>query len=71
MTPPHLTPTAINIVGLRESARTQNLLTILEVGGLLLVAIAGLIATAPVEPSAATPTAWRASPTATSRRRPS
>src|SRR5512134_1808864 len=39
--------TAINLFGLRESARTQNVLTILEVSGLVLVAIAGLIATAP------------------------
>jgi amino acid transporter len=35
--------TAINIVGLRESARTQNVLTLIEVGGLLLVALAGLL----------------------------
>jgi amino acid transporter len=35
--------TAINIVGLRESARTQNVLTLLEVGGLLLVVLAGLM----------------------------
>ena len=49
--------TVINIIGLRESARTQNLLTILEVSGLLLVALAGLIATAPAGPSSATPTA--------------
>jgi amino acid transporter len=49
--------TVINLIGLRESARTQNLLTILEVSGLLLVALAGLIATAPAESSSATPTA--------------
>ena len=49
--------TVINIIGLRESARTQNLLTILEVSGLLLVALAGLIATAPAGPSSAAPTA--------------
>ena len=35
---------AINLFGLRESARTQNILTILEVSGLVLVAVAGLIA---------------------------
>jgi APA family basic amino acid/polyamine antiporter len=42
-----VTLTAINIVGLRESARTQNLLTALQVLGLLLVAVAGLLATPP------------------------
>jgi amino acid transporter len=35
--------TAINLVGLRESARTQNVLTLLEVGGLLLVVLAGVM----------------------------
>jgi len=53
--------TAINLLGLRESARTQNILTILEVSGLVLVAIAGLIATAPAAapaaPAAASPSA--------------
>ncbi len=39
--------TVLNIIGLRESARTQNVLTILEVSGLLLVTLAGLLATAP------------------------
>ena len=39
--------TVLNIVGLRESARAQNILTILEVSGLLLVTLAGLLATAP------------------------
>jgi APA family basic amino acid/polyamine antiporter len=39
--------TAINLLGLRESARTQNVLTVIEVSGLVLVAIAGLLATAP------------------------
>jgi amino acid transporter len=51
--------TAINLLGLRESARTQNVLTIIEVSGLVLVAIAGLIATAPAAapaaPAAASP----------------
>jgi basic amino acid/polyamine antiporter, APA family len=45
--------TAINLLGLRESARTQNILTILEVSGLVLVAVAGLIATAPAAAPAA------------------
>jgi APA family basic amino acid/polyamine antiporter len=33
--------TAINLVGLRESARVQSVLTILEIAGVLLVALAG------------------------------
>jgi len=45
--------TAINLLGLRESARTQNVLTILEISGLVLVAVAGLIATAPAAAPAA------------------
>jgi basic amino acid/polyamine antiporter, APA family len=45
--------TAINLFGLRESARTQNILTILEVSGLVLVAVAGLIAVAPAVTPAA------------------
>jgi APA family basic amino acid/polyamine antiporter len=49
--------TAINIVGLRESARTQNLLTTLEVSGLLLVAVAGLLAPTPADSTAASTTA--------------
>ncbi len=39
--------TVLNIIGLRESSRAQNVLTILEVSGLLLVTLAGLLATAP------------------------
>lgn len=45
--------TAINLFGLRESARTQNVLTIIEVSGLALVAVAGLVATAPTAAPAA------------------
>jgi basic amino acid/polyamine antiporter, APA family len=45
--------TALNVIGLRESSRTQNILTILEVTGLLLVALAGLLATAPAAAPAA------------------
>ena len=45
--------TVINLIGLRESARTQNLLTALEIGGLLLVALAGWMATAPAAAPAA------------------
>jgi amino acid transporter len=36
--------TAVNIIGLRESARTQNVLTLLLIAGLALVAVAGAIA---------------------------
>lgn len=36
--------TAVNIAGLRESARTQNVLTALEVGGLLLIVVGGVVA---------------------------
>ena len=43
--------TILNIIGLRESARAQNILTILEVSGLLLVTLAGLLATAPAAPA--------------------
>ncbi|HKO66178.1 MAG TPA: amino acid permease [Burkholderiaceae bacterium] len=39
--------TVLNVIGLRESSRTQNFLTILEVSGLLLVTLAGVLATAP------------------------
>lgn len=35
--------TAVNIVGLRSSSRLQNVLTILEIGGLLFVAAAGFM----------------------------
>ncbi len=55
--------TAINLLGLRESARTQNILTILEVSGLVLVAVAGLIAVAPAA-APAVPAAAAASPNA-------
>lgn len=48
--------TAINVSGLRESARTQNVLTLLEVGGLLLVVLAGLMVGASA-PAAAAPAA--------------
>ncbi|HEX5640275.1 MAG TPA: amino acid permease [Burkholderiaceae bacterium] len=54
--------TAINLFGLRESARTQNILTVLEVSGLLLVVVAGLLATAPASPAAPTADASSAIP---------
>jgi amino acid transporter len=57
--------TAINLLGLRESARTQNILTILEVSGLVLVAVAGLIASAPAAaPAVPAAAAAAASPNA-------
>jgi APA family basic amino acid/polyamine antiporter len=48
--------TVVNVIGLRESARTQNVLTILEVGGVVLVAVAGLLAS-PAAATAAAPAA--------------
>lgn len=50
----------INVIGLRESSRTQNVLTLLEVSGLLLVAVAGLLAPAPA--GVAAPAAAAAAP---------
>lgn len=43
--------TAINLLGLRSSSRAQNALTVLEIGGVLLVAVAGMT----LEMSPATP----------------
>ncbi|HWL75711.1 MAG TPA: amino acid permease [Burkholderiaceae bacterium] len=48
--------TVLNIIGLRESSRAQNVLTILEVTGLLLVTLAGILATAPATAPAASAT---------------
>jgi APA family basic amino acid/polyamine antiporter len=45
--------TAINLAGLRESARMQNVLTVLEIGGVLGVAIAGFMLGAGDAPAAA------------------
>ena len=39
--------TAVNLIGLKSSARVQNVLTVIEVSGVLLVAIAGLLAGQP------------------------
>lgn len=47
--------TALNIVGLRESSRAQNILTVIEVGGLLLVAAACFIAAPGPSAAAAAP----------------
>ncbi|MGZ9075584.1 MAG: APC family permease, partial [Burkholderiaceae bacterium] len=48
--------TAVNIIGLRASARTQNVMSVLEVLGLLFVVVAGFVApaatgTGPVAPT--------------------
>jgi len=48
----------VNVIGLRASAQTQNWLTIVEVGGLVAVAIAGVVA-APATPL---PAAFAATP---------
>jgi amino acid transporter len=45
--------TATNIAGVRLGAATQNLLTALEVSGILLIALAGLVAPGPVPPATA------------------
>lgn len=47
--------TAINLAGLRESARMQNVLTVLEIGGVLAVAIAGFMLGASAAPAASAP----------------
>jgi APA family basic amino acid/polyamine antiporter len=49
--------TAINLAGLRESSRLQNVLTLLEIGGVLLVAFAGLSLDAPAAATATVETA--------------
>ena len=46
--------TAVNYVGIREGKATQNLFTVLEVGGLVLIVVAGLfLSNEPVAPAAA------------------
>ncbi len=45
--------TAINVAGIRKGARTQNWLTLLEVGGVAVVIVAGLVVAAPAAPAAA------------------
>jgi amino acid transporter len=45
--------TAVNIAGLRESARTQNVMSGLLVLGMLIVVVAGFAAPAPAAPAAA------------------
>jgi amino acid transporter len=51
--------TILNIVGLRASARAQNVLTAIEVAGVLAVAAAGFASSAPAE---ATPTLFSSGP---------
>jgi APA family basic amino acid/polyamine antiporter len=53
--------TAVNIVGLKASSRTQNWLTVFEVAGLLAVAIAGFMAP-PVAAAAVGPAAFSSAP---------
>ncbi len=48
--------TAVNIAGLRASARTQNVMSVLEVLGLLFVVIAGFVAPAAAGAAPAAPT---------------
>jgi APA family basic amino acid/polyamine antiporter len=45
--------TAVNYAGIREGKNTQNVFTILEVCGLLLIIVAGLFLAGPVAPAAA------------------
>jgi len=47
--------TVVNIVGLHASARTQNWLTIVEVGGLCAIVVASMISPQNIGPSAAPP----------------
>ena len=44
--------TAVNYAGIREGKNTQNVFTILEVSGLLLIIVAGLFLAGPVAPTA-------------------
>jgi APA family basic amino acid/polyamine antiporter len=44
--------TAVNYAGIREGKNTQNVFTILEVSGLLLIIVAGLFLAGPVAPAA-------------------
>jgi len=44
--------TVINAAGIRKGALTQNWLTLLEVGGVVLVIVAGLVVAAPAAPAA-------------------
>ena len=48
--------TAVNIVGLRASARTQNVMSVLEVLGLLFVVVAGFVAPAATGAAPVAPT---------------
>lgn len=44
--------TIVNYLGIREGKATQNVFTVLEVGGLVLIIVAGLLLAAPVVPAA-------------------
>jgi len=47
--------TAVNYVGIREGKATQNIFTVLEVGGLVLIVVAGLLLAPAVAPAPAAP----------------
>jgi amino acid transporter len=53
--------TIVNYVGIREAKITQNLFTVLEVGGLVLIVVTGLIL-APAVPAVAVPAAGAGQP---------
>lgn len=44
--------TIVNYLGIREGKATQNIFTVLEVSGLVLIIVAGLVLAAPVAPTA-------------------
>jgi amino acid transporter len=44
--------TTVNYLGIREGKATQNVFTVLEVGGLVLIIVAGLVLAAPAAPAA-------------------
>jgi amino acid transporter len=47
--------TGLNLIGLKQSARFQSVLTLCEIGGVLIVAIAGFMVTPQVDVAAAAP----------------
>ena len=55
--------TATNIAGVRQGATTQNVLTTLQISGILLIALAGLVASAPAPPATAANEAAGLTPT--------
>ena len=49
----HIVLTGLNLAGVRQGARTQSLLTVVEVVGLLLIIVTGLAISASPVPEAA------------------